>query len=86
MYFRKNVGDGSPVLCGEWLRLAVSGISPEETVEALNMLTGWMVDELKRNDPLRRELDVAIDFHNIRRHDRKSGPEIVRGGDKKTGT
>ena len=72
--------------CGEWPRRAVSGVSPGEAAEALNRFTGCMVDELKRSGLLRGGLDVAIDFHNIRRHDRKPGPEIVRGGDKKTRT
>ena len=77
---------GSRVPCGGWLRRAVSGTSPGEAVEAFNRSTGRIVAMLREKGLLGGKLDVAIDFHNIRRHDRKPGPEIVRGGDKKART
>lgn len=72
--------------CGEWMRRAMSGISPEEAVGAFGRFTDAVIKEMKSGGLLEGGLDMAIDFHNIRRYDKKPKPELIRGGDKKTMT
>ena len=68
--------------CGEWPRLYLRGISPDEAVDEFDRFTGDMISEMKSCGLLDGELDMGIDFHNILRYDKKPGPELVRGGDK----
>ncbi len=67
---------------GEWVRLAMRGVTPGMAVGALYAQICYVLAEMRRVGKIDDELDVAIDFHNIRRFDKKPGPELVRGGDK----
>ena len=72
--------------CGEWLRLSLRGISPDEAIAEFDRFTAEMIAEMKSRGLLDGKLDMGIDFHNILRYDKKPGPELIRGGDKKSKT
>ena len=43
-----------------------------------------MISEMKSCGLLDGKLDMGIDFHNMLRYDKKPGPELIRGGGKKS--
>ena len=51
--------------CGEWLRLSLRGISPDEAVAEFDRFTAGMIAEMKGRGLLDGKLDMGIDFHNI---------------------
>ena len=75
----------SDVPSGEWLRLCTAGVSAQEAVETFNRFVKETVAELRRHG-LKGRIDMAIDFHCIKRYDRKPKEELIRGGDKKSMT
>ncbi len=71
---------------GEWLRLRTAGVSAQEAVELLNRFVKELAAELRKHGLLKGRIDMAIDFHCIKRYDKKPGEELIRGGDKKSMT
>ena len=67
---------------GEWLRTA--GVSAE-AVELLDLFVEELAAELRKRGLLKGRIDMAIDFHCIKRYDKKP-KELIRGGDKKSMT
>ena len=41
-----------------------------------------IITKMRRHRLLKSKMDVAMDLHNVRRFDKKPGPELVCGGDK----
>ena len=76
----------SDVPSGEWLRLRTAGVSAQEAVELLNGFVKELVAELRKRGLLKGRIDMAIDFHCIKRYDKKPPKELIRGGDKKSMT
>ena len=71
---------------GERIRPRTAGVSAHEAIGLFNRFNGAVVAELRRNGLLAGKIDVASDFHNAKRHDKKPKPELIRGGDKKRET
>ena len=76
----------SDVPSGEWLRLCTAGGSVQEAVELLNRFVKEMVEELQRHGLLKGRIDMAVDFHCIKRYDEKPKEGLIRGGDKESRT
>ena len=71
---------------GELLRLRTAGVSAQEAVGSFNRFNGAVVAELRRNGLMKGRMDMAADFHNVRRYDKKPKEELIRGGDKASRT
>ncbi len=67
---------------GEWIRQSLSKMTPDGAVESLFEFNTGIITLMRRRGLLKSRMDVGIDFHNVRRFDKKPGPELVRGGDK----
>ena len=57
-------------------------ITPEGALESMFDFNAGAITKMRRHGLLKSKVDVAIDFHNVRRFDKKPGPELVRGGGK----
>ena len=68
--------------CGEWVRRVMSECSVGQATAEFDRHAGELISKLQKAGLLADELDLAVDYHNIKRHDKKPGPELVRGGDK----
>ena len=67
---------------GEWIRRLPSVITPEGAVQSLFDFNAGVITKMRRHGLLKSKVDVVMDLHNVRRFDKKPGPELVRGGDK----
>ena len=45
-----------------------------------------MVAELRKNGLMKGEMDMAVDFYNVKWHDKKPREELIRGGGKESKT
>ena len=68
------------VPCGEWIRQSLQVITPEWAVRSMVDFNVGVITRMRRHGLLKSKADVGIDFHNVRRFDKKPGPELVRGG------
>ncbi len=75
-------GAGMP--SGEWACLVMRYVTPDMAVAALSAQTGYVVVEIRHIGKIENEAGAAIDFHDVRRYDKKPGLELVRGGGKNT--
>ena len=85
-YAMREAKQKPDVPSGELLRLRTAGVSAQEAVGSFNRFNGAVVAELRRNGLLKGKIDMAADFHNVRRYDKKPKEELIRGGDKKSRT
>ena len=83
-YAMREAKQKPDVPSGELLRLRTAGVSAQEAVGSFNRFNGAMVSELRRNGLLKGKMDMAADFHNVRRYDKKPKEELIRGGDKES--
>ena len=81
-YPEKHARGGGLRPCGEWFRRAMSGCSVEQAIEQFDQFNGVLIPEMRTHGLLTGEIDLAMDYHNIERLDKKPGPDLVRGGDK----
>ena len=66
--------------CGEWIRQSLQVITPAGAIESMVDFNAGVITQMRRHGLLKSGADVGIDFHNVRRFDKKLGPELVRGG------
>ena len=78
----KHARGGGLRPCDEWVRRVLSGCSAGQAIGEFDRFTRNIIDELQKHGLLTGKLDLSVDYHNIKRHDKKPGPELVRGGDK----
>ncbi len=64
--------------CGEWIQQSLSKMTPDGAVESLFDFNAGIITLMWRHWRLESRMDVRIDFHNIKRSDKKLGPELVR--------
>ena len=68
------------VSSGEWIRRSLLVITSEGAIESTFDFNMGITTRMRRHGQLKSKVDVAIDLHNVRRFDKKPGPELVRGG------
>ena len=61
----------------EWIRRSLSVITPEGVIESMFDFNVGVITRMRRHGLLKSKVDVARDIHNVRRVDKKPGPELV---------
>ena len=81
-YAKREAKQKPDMPSGELLRLRTAGVSAE-AVELFNGFVKELVAELRKRGLLKGRIDMAVDFHNVKRYDKRPPKEMIRGGDKK---
>ena len=81
-YPEKYARGGGLRPCGEWFRRAMSGCSAGQAKGQFDQFNRSLIPKLQARGLLTDEMDLSMDYHNIKRYDKKPGPDLVRGGDK----
>ena len=67
---------------GEWIQQSLSAVTLDGAIKSMFDFNAGIITLMWHHGLLKSKMDVGIDFHNVRRFDKKSGPELVWGGDK----